>query len=421
MMSMPFRSLFSLLSIILLSEFSYSQDNPSSFDEIGKIDSVMRVSIENFAFPGGVIYAQYKDSVILHKAYGYHTYDSVVAVEEDHIYDLASVTKVTAATLALMKLYDNGLIHLDDKVSKYFPRIKGERGKVSIRSILAHQSGWRSWIPYHMEIRDKQGRLKQKFVASEKSEKYDFELSPGKYLRSDFYKYIKKMISKAEFDPSQGYVYSGMFFYLVPELVQKLVGIPFWKYLQDNFYTPVGATSLGFNPLERFALSEIVPTEVDTFFREVPIHGFVHDEGAIMMRGVSGNAGLFSNAADLAKVWSLFLNRGSVQDSTYLQEQTVDLFTTAQFPNNNNRRGLGFDKPLLEYDSLKSSVAYSASARSYGHSGYTGPLVWADPDKELLFIFLSNRVYPTRNHRMIYELNVRPTLHQLIYDMVDNQ
>ena len=370
------------------------------------------------AFPGAVLYAEIGDSVLIHKSYGFHTYDSLRKVETHHLFDLASVTKVTAATLALMKLYEMGLFQLDEPISKYFPEIKGKRGKVTLRELLGHQSGWQSWIAYHQKIRDKNGRLKKKYVASSQSNRFDFKLAEGKYLRSDFYVKIKKFIKKNDFDPERGYVYSGLFFYLVPEMVQNLSGRTFQEFLNHHFYEPLGANSLVFNPLSSFADSIILPTEIDTFFREEPIHGWVHDEGAIMMRGVSGNAGLFGNAEGVASVWSMLLNEGKAVDTTLLRPETIQLFTSAQYPNNNNRRGLGFDKPLLEYDEVRSSVGKDASFRSFGHTGYTGPIVWADPEHDLLFIFLCNRVYPTRNQRMLYEMNLRPTIHQWLYEAV---
>ncbi len=411
-----------LVTILVSSLFSIAQNQPPVNFGIDKIDSVLAGGIEKMAFPGAVLFVAHKGSVLIHKAYGHHTYDSLVKVERDHLYDLASVTKVTAATLAMMKLYEDDLIQLDDPIAKYFNFLRGnKRGKSTFRELLAHQAGWRPWIPYHQEIRNKKGSLKKKWVATEKSDRYDFKLADEKYLRNDFYKRIKRFIRKAELSDEKVYRYSGLFFYLVPELVFQLTGKSFDVYLNENFYQPMGANSLGFNPLDRFPLSQIVPTEIDTFFREVPIHGYVHDEGAIMMRGVSGNAGLFSNAADVGKIWTMLLNRGNYKGEVYLKQQTVDLFTTVQYPNNNNRRGLGFDMPTLSNESDRSNVSIRASARSYGHSGYTGPLIWADPDHDLVFVFLSNRVFPTRKQTMIYELRIRPMIQDYVYELIENR
>ena len=410
--------ILTLAACISWSKMSYAQNMAARNVIFEKIDSVIANAIKEQAFPGAVLYATHEKEVLLFRSYGYHTYDSSRRVDNGDIYDLASVTKVSAGTLALMKLYEEGLIKLDDPINKYVPEISGKRGKATLREILAHQSGWRSWIPYHNRIRDKEGRLKKKFVSDRPTEKYDFQLADNKYLRKDFYRFIKRMIAKAEYDSSKPYTYSGLFFYLIPEIVENLSGLTFEDYLNANFYRPMGLSTLKFNPLRFYKDSLIAPTEVDTFFREQPIHGYVHDEGAIMMRGISANAGLFGNAQDVGDLWSLFLNEGKFQDTFLLEPSTIQLFTTVQYPNNDNRRGLGFDKPLLIYDKEKSSVAKSASGRSYGHSGYTGPLVWADPESDLLFVFLCNRVYPSRNQRKIYELNVRPTLHEYLYQAI---
>ena len=381
-----------------------------------QIDSIIHVAINKEAFPGCVVYAAREDSVLFHKSYGFHTYDSIRKVKEDDIYDLASITKIAGATLALMKLYDDGIIHLDEPINSYVD-IGGQFGKVTIREALAHQGGIRPWIPYHQEIRKKDGTFRTKDMTSVRDDRHEFEITDQLYLSNQFYtKRIKKMIRKSPVIKDPGYKYSGLFFYLVPELVETQTGSPFDQFLEDQFLQYLQNPTFGFKPSESYSLDRIPPTELDTFFRNQLIHGKVHDEGAIMMKGISGNAGLFSNAEDLSKVMQLLLAKGNVDTLRLLSPQTIDLFTTAQYPNLENRRGLGFDKPLLKYDSVASSVARDASERSFGHSGYTGTLTWADPDNGLIFIFLSNRVYPTRNHRALYELNVRPTIHQLLYD-----
>lgn len=384
---------------------------------VAQIDSIIFEAISAEAFPGCVVYASKWDSVFFFKSYGYHTYDSVRRVAMNDIYDLASITKVTGATLALMKLYEEGLIHLDDPINKYVDGIGKRFGRVTIREALSHQGGLRPWIPYYQEVKKKNGKYKMKTVGPPKPG-YSYSLSDSLYLHDSFYENtIKKKIGKSEVSDDKIYRYSGLFFYLIPEIVMDLTGQTFNEFLSKEFYDPLNARTLVFNPLNSFDSSQIVPTENDSYFRMNQIHGTVHDEGAITMKGVSGNAGLFSNAQDLAKVWSMLLNEGVVDTVGYLEASTIQLFTTAQYPNNNNRRGLGFDKPLLKYDSHLSSVAKEASFKSYGHSGFTGTLVWADPETGLLFIFLSNRVYPTRENRALYEMNIRPTIHQLLYDI----
>ncbi|MEM9339820.1 MAG: serine hydrolase [Bacteroidota bacterium] len=405
--------LFALLFIFFVA-LSTAQPNKSLEKDV---DRVILDALRAKSFPGCVVYASWRDSVIFHKSYGFHTYDSLITVRSGDLYDLASITKVTGATLALMKLYEDGYIHLDDPIGRYISGLGKKVGAVTFRACLSHQAGLHPWIPFYQKIKRKNGRFKPNTVGP-KSKDFDFAMTDSLYLHKDFYQRIKKWIRRSEVTKDPVYQYSGLFFYLVPELVETLSGVTLDQFLNKHFFNPLGAETVVFNPLAQFDQSRIVPTENDTYFRMEQIHGMVHDEGAITMRGISGNAGLFGNAADLTRIWQMFLNGGTYEDRRYLKPETLALFTTAQFPNLKNRRGLGFDKPLLEYDSVKSSVAKSASYLSYGHSGFTGTLVWADPAHELLFIFLSYRVHPTRENRALYELNVRPTIHQLLYESI---
>lgn len=395
-----------------------SQINQRENGKFQKIDSLIEAAISQKAFPGAVLYVIHRDSVLFNKSYGYHTYDSLILTETSHIYDLASITKIAASTLALMKLYDEGCIDLDQPVKKY---VKGfgwnKRGNVTLRESLTHQAGWRSWIPYYQDMKKKNGKWKKRFFSDKYSDRYPLKISEKLYLTKNHYKYIKRRIKRSKFDQEKGYEYSGLIFYLIPEIVSNLTGKSFEQFLDEFFYVPMNLNSMGFLPLRDHSLLEIPPTEIDTFFRKEKLHGVVHDEGAVLMGGISGNAGLFSSASDLGRLMYMLMNYGKLDTIQYFKPNTVQLFTTAQYPN--NRRGLGFDKPLLRYDSLKSSTAKSVSFKSFGHTGYTGTMAWADPDYDLVFIFLCNRVYPSRENRKLYELSVRPQLQQLIYDYLN--
>lgn len=385
------------------------------------IDQIMTRAIDSMAFPGAQVLIAKGGVVFYQKAFGYHTYAKENEVQLTDLYDLASVTKTTASTLALMKLYDLGLFDPDKTFGFYFPKIaKSKKKNLIMRDVLAHQAGLKAWIPYWSVSQKKNGKYKNKTVSQDSSAKYPFRISEtGLFMHKDFIeKKIYKLIKKSKVSDDKKYVYSGLTFYLIPELVQRLTGKSFDQFLYDEFYIPLNATTLRFNAGESFPMDRIVPTEVDTFFRMQTLHGVVHDEGAAMMLGVSGNAGLFSNAMDLAKVYQMMLNGGEIGGRQYLQTETIREFTDCQFCEVGNRRGLGFDKPLVEYDANLSSVAKDASPASFGHTGYTGTLVWADPANDLLFVFLSNRVHPTRNNSKIYQLNVRPDIHNLIYEFL---
>lgn len=418
---MSYQTIISLLFLFFFQNVVFAQlDTTENFKKFqNSVDSLVENAIEQRAFPGCTVLGVYKGSPIFFKSYGYHTYDSLEHNENADIYDLASVTKVMASTMAIMKLYDDQLIDLDMPISKYVSGLGHSKfGQVTVRECMAHQGGLRSWIPYYQEIKRKDGSYPRKTIASEQSEDYPYELSKGLYLHKDFYEKIKKMIRKSKVQEDPHYVYSDLSFYLTPELVERLSGMPFVQYLDQHFYQPMELSTVTFNPSEKFDLQRIVPTEIDSYFRNEPIHGRVHDEGAIMMRGVSGHAGLFSDAQDLAALGQMLEQFGTYKGVQYLKPSTIDLFTTYQYANKNNRRALGFDKPLLEYNAKDNYIARSASVSSFGHSGFTGTFVWIDPEKDFVFVFLSNRVYPTRDSRMLYDLSLRPTLHQVFYDYI---
>ncbi|MEL7222815.1 MAG: serine hydrolase, partial [Bacteroidota bacterium] len=230
---------------------------------------------------------------------------------------------------------------------------------------------------------------------------------------------MMKAILKSPLNETTEYRYSGLLFYLLPEIVSTKTGVNYEDYLRKTFYRPLGATTLGFNPRRYFSEERIIPTERDSFFRMRLLHGYVHDEGAAMMGGLSANAGLFANAIDLAKMMQMYLNGGEYGGQQYIATEAIHAFNQRYYADQNNRRGLGFDKPLLEYDEQKSSVAAAASQNSFGHSGYTGTFTWVDPDNGLLYIFLSNRVYPSRNNRGIYTRNIRPRIHTVLYESIN--
>jgi len=396
-----------------------AQENLTSFFH-KKIDSVVNNAVRLQAFPGAVILAYHKDSLFFQNAYGYHTYDSMRKMELHHIFDLASITKVSASTLALMKLYEDQLIELDKPLKNYISKFKyNKTGNATLRELLSHQAGWKSWIPYYQAMKKKNGEWSKRYFVPEQDKKHNKRIHDSLYMFNTSKQFVYRKIRKAPVSSEHKFIYSDLFFYLVPDLVNRLTDTTFEQYLYHHFYDPLNTATTGFNPILKFQDSLIVPTEVDTFFRKMRLHGQVHDEGAIFMDGISGHAGLFSNAKDLASIWLMLLNEGIKDNFQYLKPQTVQLFTTTQYPQNDNRRALGFDKPLLIYDNIKSTVAKTASFRSFGHTGFTGTFVWADPENESLIIILCNRVYPSRNQRAIYELNVRPAIQSIIYDWID--
>ncbi len=381
------------------------------------IDRIAQMAIDSAAFPGCQVLIVKDAKVVYHRTWGFHTFEQGRKVTQDNIYDFASVTKITSALPALMQLHGAGKFDLDAPFKKYFPKFdRSNKAELSLRSILAHQARLKPWIPYWRNTIKKNGKYKWKTFKRKKSRRFPIRITDQLFLHKNYKKKIYRAIKKSPLNEKTEYKYSGLSFYLWPEIVARMAGKDFESHLKETFYHKIGANTITYNPYRHFPLERIVPTENDTFFRMEQIHGTVHDEGAIMMGGVSANAGLFGTALDLAKLMQLYLNEGSYGGEQIIAAESVREFTRCQYCEAGNHRGLGFDKPLIEYDPQKSSVAKDAGPASYGHSGYTGTFTWVDPEHQLIYIFFSNRVYPTRDNRKIYQLNIRPDIHQVIYD-----
>ncbi len=387
-----------------------------------KIDSIAMLGVNKKAYPGCQVLFAKDGNVIFHECYGFHTYENLEKVEPDDIYDWASVTKVTGPLPAIMKLVDEKKMNVNMPLSTYWPEFKNTNKEfLSLREVLAHQARLTSWIPFWQMAVTKEGELDQQVFKDHPTEKFNVRISEKLYMNEDFRKIMYDTIRNSKLRPRKKYLYSGLSFYLYPDIITNITGISYERYIKQNFYEPLGAYTITFNPYKYFPISRMVPTETDDFFRHETMRGFVHDEGAAMMGGVSGNAGLFGTTNDLAKVFQMYLQKGYFGGKRYISEATINEFTRRQFPENKNRRGLGFDKPLIDNNEnlLKDSYpATDASTNSFGHSGFTGTFAWADPDNGLLYIFMSNRVHPTRENENLYDLNIRTALHQTMYDCI---
>jgi beta-N-acetylhexosaminidase len=387
-----------------------------------RIDSIANLGIDSMAYPGCQVLIAHKGKVIFHKCYGFLTYKKEIPVSHDLIYDWASVTKITGPLPALMKLNAEGKFDLDKPLSTYWPDFIGSNKEtIKIRDILAHQGRLQDWIPYWRSTLKRNGKLKSTIFRTSPVRNFSFRVSSKLYMNWNYRKNIFDAIRESPLLKKKEYVYSDLGFYLFPSIISSLTGRDYETYLKETFYHPLGAYTILYNPYICFPTERIVPTEYDDFFRSELLQGYVHDEGAAMMGGVSGHAGLFGTANDLAKLMQMYLQKGWYGAVRYLPEETVNEFTRCQFPENDNRRGLGFDKPYIDNHKKELKDAYpavDASENSFGHSGYTGIFTWADPDNQLLYIFFSNRVYPTRENSRLFDLNIRPAMHQAIYDCI---
>lgn len=384
-----------------------------------KVDSIITNGIKGEAFPGAQILVAKNGKIIFHEAYGFHTYDSLQPVALNDIYDLASVTKITAALPALMKLVDEGKLELDQPFSTYWKpwRTVKDKKDLTLREILAHQAGLTPYIVFLNEVIKKNGKIKRRFVRPSPNRRFEREAYDGLFVKNRFNRKMYRMINRSSVGEKK-YKYSGLTFLIFPKLIEQLTGQSYEYYLEKNFYLPLGTPTMGFRPKTKGFPNKIVPTEIDTLFRHTLTQGWVHDENASLLGGVSGNAGLFATATDLAKLMQMYMQYGIYDGKRYFSETTVKEFIKVQYPENDNRRGLGFDKPTLGNDTLNLADAYPApevSTSSFGHSGFTGTFIWADPQNQMVYIFLSNRVYPSREHSNIYALNIRSAVQQVFY------
>jgi len=395
-----------IIFVLFISLNSYSQIEKS-------IDSLINSSIKLNAFPGAQLYIK-KGNYEYKKSYGFHTYDSLTKVEDDHLFDLASITKSLAGTLAIMKMKDDYKFDIDKNLKYYLNDFnKTKQGETSIKDLLTHTSGWRPYISHQKYLVKKNGKLKKRFVKKSLTKNFSNQLSRSLFIKNSYYKVIKKRIKKTELSNIGTYKYSGLFFCLIPEITKNLTGENFDKYLNDKFYLPMGLSAT-FNPLKKYNIEKIVPTEIDNNFRKELVQGTVHDETAAIMGGMSANAGLFSNAEDLSVILKMMLNKGIHNNKQMIDSETIKLFTKNHITNDSlNNRGLGFDKVRIVSEN-KVYPNEKLSNKSFGHTGFTGTMFWVDPENDLILVFLTNRVYPNRDEGSFYEVDVRNKLFEII-------
>lgn len=400
-----------------------------------KIDSLVDGAIAQQVFPGCVVLVAKDRKVVFEKAYGYHTYlcaygdnykNDVLNRKMDigDLFDLASVTKVSAGCPAYLKLVDEGKINLDEKFSHYFPVLKGtNKENVTVKEFLCHVGGLLPYSGFYKKMVNPDGTLNPAYIRSMPSDSFPVRISPTLFARKDLSAFVYDSIAKSPQLPSfpkHKYVYSDWAFVMTPPVVEAIEKEPFEDYLQSAFYRSLGASEMMYNPWRSIPLSRIVPTELDNFFRQTQLLGFVHDESSAILGGHSANAGLFANANDLAKLMQLFLQKGIYGGKRYFSAKTFDLFNSCPFENEGIRRGICFDKPDMENGKVvgHSYCSALASPESFGHSGYTGTVVWVDPACGLVYIFLSNRVYPTRNNDKIVTTKIRAKIQTAIYESI---
>jgi len=391
-----------------------------SSEKLSKIDSIATDGIAKGAFPGCVVLAAKDGKIVYNKAFGYTEYDRKEAVNIDMAYDLASVTKVSATTVSIMKLKEKGKIDIEKTLGDYLPWARGtDKAPLKLKDILLHQAGLIPFISFYQEVINKAtGEPNWTVFSKVKDETHQYRVAESLYVRNDWEDTLYKRILQSKLTTPGQYVYSDNDFIFLGKIVETVSGMPLNEYVRETFYKPLQMTSTTFLPRERMPLEDIAPTELEKqHFRRQLLHGDVHDEGAAMFGGVAGHAGLFSNAYDLAQLYQLLLNGGELNGIRLLKKETVAQFTG--YNSAVSRRGLGFDKPEKNNASLKEPYpSRSASPETFGHTGYTGPCVWVDPKFNIVYIFLCNRVNPTRDNNKLGQLNIRPKIQETIYNAI---
>lgn len=396
-------------------KYSQPEELGISADKLKEIDAIALNGIAKGAFPGCQVLVAVQGKIIYQKSFGTKTYEQADTVDNNDVYDIASVSKIAGSTAALMKMETMDKFTLNKKLMDYIPEVTGNGafGKILIKDMMAHQAGLTPWIPFYKKTVSG-GKLSNTLYSTEKKPGYETHVAKDIWILDSYTDTIYKRILSGTPGTARKYEYSDLGYYFVKKIVEKQTGQTLDKFLYANLYNPMGLQNIRYNPLNYFDYERIVPTENDKDFRGQVIRGFVHDPGAAMLGGVGGHAGVFATSADLAAVMQLFLNKGSYAGKRYIDGSIVEAYTKAQFAG--NRRGAGFDRPTA---SAKGGPTCDlVSQQSYGHSGFTGTFVWADPAYGINYVFLSNRVYPSAENWKIRDMNIRTEIQRVIYEAV---
>lgn len=387
-------------------------------ERLSRIDSVAQYAVDSLMTPGIQLLVARKGKVIYNKNFGKHTYKGNSKVQFDDIYDVASLTKIMATLPLLMELVEKGAVSLDSKLSQLIPEYRDtNKEDINLKEMLSHFAKLRPWIPFYVSTIDSISRKPlDTYYRKKKSNSFNIEVAKGLYLRSDYQDTIQKTIIESELLSRLRYRYSDLPYYIIKKYIEDFYDQPMDKLVQQHFYKSLGANYTTYNPRTIFSDTKIIPTEVDDYFRYQKIHGYVHDMGAAMQNGVGGHAGIFSNANDVAKIMQLFLQKGYYGNKRYFKTATMDMFNKCHYCKKNNRRGVGFDKPQLGDEG---PTCGCLSMTSFGHSGFTGTYAWADPEEEIVYIFLANRTYPVAGRNKLLRENIRTEIQRLIYEAID--
>ena len=403
-----------------LSRFQYTLPEAAglSSKKLALIDKIADTIIQEKMAPGFQVFVARNGKVVLEKSYGHHTYDKKIKVKNSDIYDLASLTKILASLPLIMKAEEEGKIRLTANLRDVLPSFSNSnKDTVTVKEILSHFGRLKSWIPFYKDTQDSiTGKNLGQFYSKQESNDFKTKVAENLFINESYKDSILKYIKDADQNETSGYGYSDLGYYIFKEVLEKKYNKPLDKLVDDTFYKSLGANRTSYLPLHKFNKSEIVPTEKDDYFRDQLLHGNVHDMGAAMLGGIGGHAGLFANANDVGKIMQMYLQKGFYGGKRYLKSETIGKFNQRYFSDEKVRRGLGFDKPQLDPE-VKATCG-CVSDESFGHSGFTGTYTWADPKSGLVYVFLSNRVYPKMDNRGLIDTNIRTRIQQIIQDAI---
>jgi CubicO group peptidase (beta-lactamase class C family) len=383
---------------------------------LSKIDALANKAIDSKMTPGLQILVAKKGKVIYQKAFGYHTYENKEKVENTDIYDIASLTKIISTLPNVMQLYDHNKVNLDSKLGDMLPLFKNsDKAAIPFKNLLSHNAGFQSWIPFYKATLDSSKIPLAKYYSKTSNDIFSIKVADSLFLRNDYHDTIMKKIVDSKLSLKKEYKYSDFTFIILKEYLERMTGKKLDELSASNFYNSIGMNNTMYNPFNKFDKSQIPPTEIDSYFRHQQIQGYVHDMAAAMEGGLGGHAGIFSNSMDVAKMMQMYLQKGNYGDVSYFSSKTFDDFNTCHFCKEGNRRGLGFDKPQL---SGAGPTCGCVPMVSFGHTGFTGTIAWADPENEIIYVFLSNRTFPDSTVNKLSKENIREDIQKVIYEAI---
>lgn len=395
--------------------YSFPESVGMSSTKLAEIDRLVSDGLDSLMYPGAQVLIARKGKVIYNKGFGRPTYKSTENITSDHIYDLASLTKILATLPLVMKMEEEGKIALNNTFQELVPEYSDtELKNVTVLKALSHYGRLPAWIAFYVDTLDKDRKPSKDFYRNEPADGFSFKVSDNLYLTDAYQDSIYNRIGRQRLK-SNRYRYSDVAYFVMKKYIEEAYRTRLDKLANDFLYRPLGAFNTSFNPLNRFPRNRVVPSEVDEYFRYQIIQGYVHDMGAAMQGGIGGHAGLFSNANDVAKIMQMYLQGGFYGGTRFLDSRTVKKFNTCYFCDKDVRRGVGFDKPQLKD---KGPTCGCVSRKSFGHSGFTGTYTWADPEEEMVYVFLSNRTYPTASNTLLVKSGLRTRIQQAIYDAI---